>query len=216
MTLPLFQQNQPLGQLREAFRALRNDLIHEDGPRISTMRNYRFAIVQYEPQYEFELRGEAKQLNAELVANGWIVLLIDLQKLFLDRVRTQEEDWVERVSQMEARLAQRDSDRGLNYLKSKLTPLIEGPDGIAADCSRVIGAHADRHPDQIDRTLALIGRAGALYPFFRSSALLRHLDGKTRNVPVVLLYPGERRGPTGLSYMGILNPDNDYRPRIYP
>jgi hypothetical protein len=64
--------------------------------------------------------------------------------------------------------------------------------------------------------LALIGRAGALYPFFRSSALLRHLDGKTRNVPVVLLYPGERRGSTGLSYMGMLNPDNDYRPRIYP
>ena len=68
----------------------------------------------------------------------------------------------------------------------------------------------------VDRTLALIGRAGALYPFFRSSALLRHLDGGTRNVPVVLLYPGERRGPTGLSFMGILDPDNDYRPRIYP
>ena len=82
--------------------------------------------------------------------------------------------------------------------------------------NRVIGDYADQNPDKIDRTLALIGRAGALYPFFRSSALLRHLDGKTRNVPVVLLYPGERRGSTGLSYMGRLNPDNDYRPRIYP
>ena len=36
----------------------------------------------------------------------------------------------------------------------------------------------------------LIGRAGGLYPFFRSSALLRHLDGQTGTVPVVLLYPG--------------------------
>ena len=107
-------------------------------------------------------------------------------------------------------------ERGLNYLKNKLTPLIEGPDGIAADCSRVICEYADQHPDRVDRTLALIGRAGAIYPFFRTSALLRHLDGRTRNVPVVLLYPGERRGPTGLSFMGILNPDNDYRPRIYP
>ena len=35
-------------------------------------------------------------------------------------------------------------------------------------------------------------------------------------MPVVLLYPGERRGPTGLSFMGRLDPDNDYRPRIYP
>ena len=50
----------------------------------------------------------------------------------------------------------------------------------------------------------------------RTSALLKHLDGRTRNVPVVLLYPGERRGDTGLSFMGIINPDSDYRPRIYP
>ena len=64
--------------------------------------------------------------------------------------------------------------------------------------------------------LALVGRAGSLFPFFRSSALLRHIDGKTHNVPVVLLYPGERRGPTGLSFMGVVPPDNDYRPRIYP
>jgi hypothetical protein len=117
---------------------------------------------------------------------------------------------------METRTARHDARRGLNYLKSKLMPLVEGPDGIAADCSRVILDHVARHPDRVDRTLALVGRAGALYPFFRSSALLRHLDGRTHNVPVVLLYPGERRGPTGLSFMGQVNPDNDYRPRIYP
>ena len=107
-------------------------------------------------------------------------------------------------------------ERGLNYLKSQDLAAHRGPDGIAADCGRLISEYADRHPDSVDRTVALIGRAGALYPFIRSSALLRHLDGRTRNVPVVLLYPGERRGPTGLSFMGILNPDNDYRPRIYP
>jgi hypothetical protein len=41
------------------------------------------------------------------------------------------------------------------------------------------------------------------------------LDGNTQNVPVVLLYPGERQGPAGLSFMGVLNADSDYRPRIY-
>jgi hypothetical protein len=35
-------------------------------------------------------------------------------------------------------------------------------------------------------------------------------------VPVVLLYPGTKQGPTSLSFMGLLNPDSDYRPRIYP
>ncbi|GAA1842967.1 DUF1788 domain-containing protein [Actinomadura bangladeshensis] len=218
MTLPPFQQSPLLqhGPLPEAFTALRRDLIHEEGPRISTMRNYRFAIVQYEPAEEFRLRGAVQQLTTDLAANGWMVISISLQKLFIDRVRAQGQDWVDRVVAMEKRLAGADPERGLNYLKSKVSPLIEGPDGIAADCSRLVCEYADRHPDSIDRTVALIGRAGALYPFIRSSALLRHLDGRTRNVPVVLLYPGERRGPTGLSFMGILSPDNDYRPRIYP
>jgi hypothetical protein len=208
----LFQQT----PLQEAFAALRRDLIHEDGPRISTMRNYRFAIVQYDPSDEFKLRGEVQRLSADLVANGWMVLSINLQRLLLDRVKMQGDEWVERVMQMEARMAGIEHDRGLNYLKSKLSPLIEGPDGVAADCSRIVCEYVDKHPDTVDRTVAVIGRAGAMYPFLRSSALLRHLDGRTRNVPVVLLYPGERRGPTGLSFMGILNPDNDYRPRIYP
>ncbi|RAY15439.1 DUF1788 domain-containing protein [Actinomadura craniellae] len=180
------------------------------------MRNYRFAIVQYKPAEEFRLRSEVQHLTTDLAANGWMVISISLQKLFIDRVRAQGQDWVDRVLAMEERLASTDPERGLNYLKSKVSPLIEGPDGIAADCSRIVCEYADRHPDSIDRTVALIGRAGALYPFIQSSALLRHLDGRTRNVPVVLLYPGERRGPTGLSFMGVLSPDNDYRPRIYP
>jgi hypothetical protein len=213
MSGPLFQQR---GKVGEAFDALRRDLIHEDGPRISTMRNYRFAIVQYKPEEEFELRGEVQRLSSDLAANGWIVFSLDLQKILFDRIRSQGEEWIDRVVQMEKRFSQIEDERGLNYLKSKLTPLIEGPEGIAADCSRIIRTYVEQNPDKVERTLALIGRAGALYPFFRSSALLRHLDGRTDNVPVVLLYPGERRGTTGLSYMGILNPDNDYRPRIYP
>jgi hypothetical protein len=212
MSLPLFHQT----PLQEAFAALRRDLIQEDGPRISTMRNYRFAIVQYPPTEEFRLRSEVQRLSADLVANGWMVLSLNLQKLFFDRVRGQGSDWAERVTDMERRMASQGPQRGLNYLKEKLSRLIEGPDGIAADCSRIICDYADQHPETVDRTLALIGRAGAVYPFFRSSALLRHLDGRTRNVPVVLLYPGERRGPTGLSFMGRLDADNDYRPRIYP
>ncbi len=202
--------------LQEAFTALRRDLIHDDGPRISTMRNYRFAIVQYDPPQELALREQVQRLSADLVAHGWMVLSINLQQLLLDRVRAQGDDWVSRVITMERAMTARDPERGLNYLKSKLSPLIEGPDGIAADCSRIISDYADAHPDAIDRTLALIGRAGAIYPFFRSSALLRHLDGNTRHVPVVLLYPGARQGPTGLSFMGMHPPDNDYRPRIYP
>ncbi len=212
MTLPLFHRT----SLEESFTALRQDLIQEDGPRISTMRNYRFAILHYDPSEEFKLRAEVQRLTSDLMASGWMVHSLNLQKILFERIRAQGSDWVPRVIEMERRMAEIEPERGLNYLKSKITPLIEGQDGIAADCSRRICEYADRNPDRTDRTLALIGRAGALYPFFRSSALLRHLDGRTRNVPVVLLYPGTRRGATGLSFMGLLNPDSDYRPRIYP
>lgn len=212
MSLPLLRQS----PVQEAMAALRRDLIQDDRPRISTMRNYRFAIVQYPPADEFKLRQEVQQLSTDLMARGWMVLSLNLQKMLMDRVRAQGADWAARVIEMERRLVVNGPDRGLNYLKSKLAPIIEGSDGLAADCSRVIAEYIDAHPDKVDRTVALVGRAGALYPFFRSSALLRHLDGRTKNVPVVLLYPGRRHGPTGLSFMGILDPDNDYRPRIYP
>ena len=202
--------------LDEAFVALRRDLIHEDGPQISTMRNYRFAIVPYLPQDEYKLRAHVQALVGDLTASGWVVLTLSLQKLLLERVRRLGDDVVQRMIAMERRTSHISPDRGLNYLRGKLSAEIEGPDGIAADVSRAICGFADAHPDKVERTLAIIGRAGALYPFFRTSALLKHLDGRTRNVPVVLLYPGERRGDTGLSFMGIVNPDSDYRPRIYP
>ena len=211
MNMPLFGQT----SLSEAIAALRNDLIQEDGPRISTMRNYRFAILCYSPAEEFQLRRDVGRLGDELRDNGWFVLSINLQKLLLDRIRAEGDDFVEKVIRMEKALRQTSPQRGLQFLKDRIGTLIEGPDGIAADCSKIICEFADQHPDKVDRSLALIGRAGSLYPFYRSSALLKHLDGNTRQVPVVLLYPGERHGQTGLSYMGILNADSDYRPRIY-
>ncbi len=211
MSMPLFNQS----SISEAIAALRNDLIQDDGPRISTMRNYRFAIFCYPPAEEFQLRKEIGVLSEDLRGSGWFVLSINLQKLLLDRIRAEGEEFADKVIRMEKALRKNGAERGLQFLKDRIGPLIEGPNGIAADCSRIISEFADKHPDKIDRTLALIGRAGALYPFYRSSALLKHLDGNTRQVPVVLLYPGERSGHTGLSFMGILNADSDYRPRIY-
>ena len=200
-------------KLQQAISDLRADLIRDGGPQISTMRNYRFAILQYEPQEEFALRAEVRKLGTSLISNGWVVLTIDLQKLMLDRIRRAGEQFASKLITMEKRL---DRNRGLAMLSEKISHLIDGPDGIASECSRIIQQHAQENPDQVDRTVALVARAGALYPFYRSSALLRHLDGKTSNVPVVLFYPGTRQGQTGLSFMGILDPDNDYRPRIYP
>jgi hypothetical protein len=211
------QSTEPLfGDLDEALAALKRDLVSDEGPRISTMRNYRFAILPYLPSDEFKLRRRILQLTEELRAEGWAVLPISLQKLLLDRIRSTGQENIDGLIAREKRLYERDPARALAHIREKIAPHVEGPDGLAADVARVIGDFADRNPGLADRSLVMIGRAGALFPFFRSSALLKHIDGKTRNIPVVLLYPGKRVDQSGLSFMCELPPDHDYRPRIYP
>ena len=203
------------GKLLEAIQMLKSDLLGEEGPQLSTMRNYRFGILCYSPREELRLRQEISALSAALTTQGWVVLPISLQELLLKRVLALGDETLSRMIERERRTAERSPERALHYLQSKLAPLIEGPEGIAKDVCDQILRFKEAHPDKSERTLAFIGRAGALYPFFRSSALLKHIDGRTGNVPVVLLYPGERRGVSGLSFMGELAPDKDYRPRIY-
>lgn len=203
--------------LDQAVNDLKKDLINGTGPRISTMRNYRFAILTYDPRHEFQLRQRIRLLSDELMALGWHVDSISLLQLLLNRLKDEEPRVVESIVRMERRLYDKDPERALNHLKTKLSRYIEGPDGIAKDVVAWIDDFADKHPNQANRTLIFLGRTGALYPFFRSSALLKHIDGKTRNLPVVVLYPGSRVDPPlqSLKFMEELEPDRDYRPRVY-
>ena len=90
-----------LSRLDEGFEALRKDLIHEDGPRISTMRNYRFAILQYDPRLEFACRARVQRLSIDLERSGWVVFTISLEKLLFDRIRAEGPEFVERVARRE-------------------------------------------------------------------------------------------------------------------
>lgn len=210
--MSLLHQN----QLDLAFAALQADLIRDDGPQISTMRNYRFAIVPYSPKEEYALRQKVHSLSKQLSDSGWVVTTIDLQHILLERLKAMGQD-LPKIIERERRLFNRNKrDRALATVRDKIAPHIEGPDGLAADVSRVITEFAQANPDKKDRTVVFIGRAGALYPFFRVSALLKHIAGRTENVPVVLLYPGTREEGNALKFMGELPADTDYRPRIYP
>jgi hypothetical protein len=208
--------NVPRTDLEEAISALEKDLLKDGGPQISTMRNYRFAIVPYRPSEEFKVRQKVQQLGGRLRAAGWNVLDISLHRLLMRRIKGMGDDVVQGIIAREKRQSAKDLNRGLETLTKMILPRVEGPDGIAADVVKEICDFADKYPDQAERTLVFVARAGALYPFFRTSALLKHIDGKTRNIPVVLLYPGERKDTSALSFMGELPADRDYRPRIYP
>lgn len=214
MTLSLDFRTRPL---TKTLMALEQDLIDENGPRISTMRNYRFAIAVYPPGEEWELRQGLSDLSDRLKKEGWIVHTISLQRMLLDRLkRDLGERNIERIIAREKRLVERGTpERALNYLEGKITKIVEGPDGLAADIADEIDELVTENPDRAERIVVFIGRTGAMYPFMRTSALLKHLDGRTQHVRVVLLYPGHKQGENGLSFMSELPPDRDYRPRIY-
>lgn len=205
--------------LDQAVSALRKDLLADGGPQISTMRNHNFAILPYHPGGEYTLRRRIKRLiDDDLGPGGFAVLSIALQKLLFKRLRRLGDDNLRSLIDREKRLHARSPERALEHVKAKLIREIEGPGGLAADVAAEIERFCAEHPDRTDRAVVFVGRIGALYPFFRVSALLKHIASRTRNIPVVLLYPGIRRdtATNALSFMGVLEADRDYRPRVYP
>jgi hypothetical protein len=202
-------------EIANAVSALRKDLLREEGPQISTVRNYNFAILPYPPDQEFALRSAVHELSGELRDAGWTTGTLRLHSLLLARLRGEGPDVVNSIIRREKSLAgAADASRGLRMLKERVVNIVDKPDGIAADVVRAIEAILAE--SQVpERTVIFLGRLGGLYPFLRTSALLKHIAGHTHNVPVVLLYPGTIEGETGLRFMGVLQPDRDYRPRIY-
>lgn len=74
---------------------------------------------------------------------------------------------------------------------------------------------AHRLPEPPGRWASVLYRAGALYPGYRTSALLDDLKLRTVvRVPIVLLYPGTIEGNYGLRFMGMTEPAYGYRAMI--
>jgi hypothetical protein len=201
--------------LERSLKALEDDLLRESGPQISTTWSYNFAILPYSPEEEYALRAHMHRLSDKLRSMGWTVGQINLHALLLGRVRAMGEAELAGLIASEKRNAKRGGPaRGLALVKERVTKHLEDAGGLAADVVREVQRLLAEHPDHGDRVVLFLARAGALYPFMRTSALLKHIAGRIPNVPVVLLYPGTRAGE-GLSFMGILPADHDYRPRIY-
>lgn len=200
--------------LKERVEELKRDLLTENGPQIGTMGNFPFAILQYEPEEEFLMRALIADLVTELRQNGWKVKNISLIDLMIKRLQKEGDENIEETIANEKRLFKKGNiKRSLAYLKEMMAHDLEGPDGLAANVIAEINELVKE--EEATHTLVFLSRAGALYPFHRTSGLLRFLDGHINLVPVILLYPGARTGVTSLSFMGVYLPDSDYRPRIY-
>jgi hypothetical protein len=179
------------------------------------MRNYRFAIVQYDPRDEFKLRSAVQSLSTDLVANGWMVIPINLQQLLLDRVRAQGQEWMDKVIAMEERMASVDPDRGLNYVKSKLTPLIEGPRASppTAPASSAVHRQEPRHGGPHGRAHRPRRRALPVLPLVGPAPPPRRQDRQRARRAAL---PGRASRAHGLSFMGMLTPTATTGPGSIP
>lgn len=202
-------------KVRRAVLALRNDLVDETGPKISTLRGYPFAILVYAPEEEFQMRQEVHALTKELEHAGWFLHTLNMQALMMRKLReffTAEE--LDDLVELETELSSDgDADAALDYIRDAVFDALHGPNGLAEVVAEEIAKLAEDE-ERRERTVVFIGQLGALYPFTRTSALLKFLDGRTQGIPVVFLYPGTERDG-GLSFLDEAEIDRDYRPRIY-
>lgn len=204
-----------LTNIQRAVTALERDLITDAGPRISTLRNYPFAILVYSPQEEFEMRQAVTGLTQELQQAGWFVHTVNIKALVMERIRAfyGDDGLEDEIAGEEQISAYDDPIAGFDSIRDNICEALEGRDGIAG----LIAAEVDQlaaRSDRADRTVVFVGQLGAMYPFMRLSALLKLLDGRTHGIPVVFLYPG-KYADEKLSFLDEAEPDSDYRPRIY-
>ena len=195
---------------------LKKDLLHPNGPSISTNRNYPFAIFHYRPDEEFLARELVGEVVDSLRLKGWTVRNVDLFAVLLDYLGEEEEGelvpaWIEEEKLL-YKTYKRDYTKPLNSLSNSLSGFFNRKTGYPRKVLEEIGKAAEGADES--RSVIFLSRIGALYPFYRTSALLRFLDEGVK-VPTIVLYPGERVDQHYLSFMGEMDADRDYRPRIY-
>ena len=169
--------------------------------RLSAYHDMPYAIFHYPPDVEFDLRCELDLLATRLENAGKRITRISLAKCLFNAIAAEGYTAQDMLENEPVTGVQTMVDTIHNILGSS-NPLV---DLVAAQLP------ADQSPT---KDVVLLSRTGALFPVYRSHALLEQMKGRL-NVPAVLFYPGDIEGPTGLKFMGVLDPDPNYRPRIF-
>ncbi len=167
--------------------------------RISAYHDMPYALFRYDPEEEFELRQQVTLLETRLSQKGKRVKRISLAECLDEAMRSQHplEDWfaVERELGTEA--------------------VVETVHSVLSEYSPLVDLVTARMPDDPDplRDIVFILRTGSLFPVYRTFSLLEQLKGRVQ-VPTVLFYPGDLDGAAGLRFMGVLDAEHNYRPKI--
>lgn len=168
--------------------------------RISAYHDMPYALFRYDPEDEFELRKQVTLLETRLSQKGKRVHRISLAECLDEAMRSQRslEEWftAERELGVEA--------------------IVETVHSVLSEYSPLVDLVASRMPEDADplRDIVFILRTGALFPVYRTFSLLEQLKGRV-HVPTVLFYPGDLDGSAGLRFMGVLDAEHNYRPKIF-
>jgi hypothetical protein len=168
--------------------------------RISAYHDMPYALFRYDPAEEFELRKQVTLLETRLAQRGKRIKRISLAACLDEAMRSQRplEEWfaAERQQGVETVV------ETVHAVLSEYAPLVDLVDSRMPD-----------DPDPL-RDVVFILRTGALFPVYRTFSLLEQLKGRVF-VPTVLFYPGELDGAAGLRFMGVLDAEHNYRPKIF-
>ena len=170
-------------------------------PQLSAYHDMPYAIFCYPPEVEFDLRGQLALLRTRLEQAGKRITTISLAECLSSAIETQRLD--------NRSLADAERSVGLVATLETLHEILHQYSPL----DELVAARI-RQDAAPERDVIFIVRAGALFPIYRTSSLLEQLKGKV-DVPAVLFYPGELDGAAGLRFMGVLDAEHNYRPKIF-
>jgi len=168
--------------------------------KLSAYHDMPYAIFRYDPKDEFALRKEVRMLQTRLEMHGKRVTRVSLAECLDEAMRSVYplEDWF-----------QVEREQGT-------AKVVETVTAVLADHAPLVELVAERLPKDPDaqRDVVFILRTGALFPMYRTFSLLEQLKGRV-HAPTVLFYPGSLDGAAGLKFMGVLDAEHNYRPKIF-
>jgi hypothetical protein len=169
-------------------------------PKMGVYHDLPFAIFVYPPEDEFAVREELDLLSTRLEHKGKRVTRISLAECLQKGLDANVP--LDQLVEAEKTVGVEEALRTAHAVLTDYSPL-----------EKLV---IEELPESLDpeRDVVFLARAGSLFPFYRTSALLERLKGRV-DVPMVLFYPGVRDGASGLKFMGVLDPDHAYRLRIF-
>lgn len=186
-------------------KRLRDDLepiLSQRDPRerMSTYHDMPYALFRYAPEDELSLRKQVTLLVTRLEQKGKRVQRISLAECLGEAMESQYSpaEWFE---------VEREQGIGT---------VIDTVHNVLAQYAPLVDLVAKRMPKAPEpfRDIVFILRTGALFPMYRTFSLLEQLKGRV-HAPTVLFYPGTLDGAAGLKFMGVLDAEHNYRPKIF-